>query len=53
MFSRNSERTTPKLKPKFPRFQFMEKKAKDDLRFYVDEEYMLHVVPCMHGKGKS
>jgi len=50
--NQQSERTTSQFKPRFPKIKFLEKKAKDDLRFYVDEEYMLHVVPCVHGKGK-
>lgn len=43
-----SQRSNPKVKPKFPRLQFLQKKRESDLQFYADEEFVLHVVPNMN-----
>lgn len=40
-----SQRSNPKVKPKFPRLQFLRKKRENNLEFYADEEFVLHVVP--------
>lgn len=45
MFHRTSQRTNSKFKPKWPRLSFLHKKRDDDLRFWVDEDYLVHVVP--------
>ena len=43
-----STRSNTKIAPRFPRLQFLMKKREDDakqLRFYADEDFLLHVVP--------
>jgi len=52
MFNKQSERTTPRLKPKFPRLKWLNQKKESELRMWVDDEFLIHFTPCMNGKGK-
>ena len=40
-----SQRTNPKFKPKWPRLKFLQRKREDGLKFNIDDEFMLHVIP--------
>ena len=45
MFHRTSQRTNIQFKPKFLRLKFLQRKRDDGLKFNIDEEFMLHVIP--------